>query len=67
MKVAVRMLLFWRGGLPGTESGIRERCVCLELCLVATWSVARLMRLELARSDRVLSRVLVIAYSLKPK
>ena len=46
-----------RGGLPGTGSGIRERCTCRVLCFVASWSDARLMHLELARSDCFASRL----------
>ena len=49
--------MIWRGGLPGTGSGIRERCARLELCFVASWSDARLMHLELACSDSAVSRL----------
>ena len=53
-----------RGGLQGTGSGIRERCACLVLCFVASWSDARLLHLELARSDCGASRLCVRGYLL---
>ena len=56
--------MIWRGGLPGTGSGIRERCARLELCFVASWSDARLMHLELACSDSAVSRLCLGCYLL---
>ena len=53
-----------RGGLLGTGSGIRERCTCRVLCLAASWSDARLMHLELTRSDCVASRLCLSGYLL---
>ena len=51
-------------GLPGTGSGVRVRCACLGLCFVASWSDARQMHLELARSDSDASRLCLGCYSL---
>ena len=53
-----------RGGLQGTGSGIRERCTCRVLCFVASWSDARLVHLELARSDCFASRLCLRGYLL---
>ena len=53
-----------RGCLPGTGSGIRQCCACLELCIVASWSDARLMHLELACLDSDASRLCLRCYLL---